>query len=99
MIGRETTIYWLANDAFYVYTDEGLQAMTDAERESLIDSFYEQMIAATEPSVQLEHWREMLYHIKLRSPEQVYRMEVERRISAKWAPLFTYDLDGGRVPA
>jgi len=89
----ETTIYWLANDTFYVYTDEGLQAMiSDSDRESLIDAAYEQMVAAADEPTQRKHWADMIYHVRLRSPEQIFKMEAERRISAKFAPLMTYSM-------
>jgi hypothetical protein len=66
--------------------------MTDADRESLIDAAYDQMIAASDESIQRQHWRDMLYHIRLRSPEQILKMETERRISAKYASLVTYQM-------
>ena len=66
--------------------------MTDSDRESLIDAAYDQMIAASDESLQRQHWRDMLYHIRLRSPEQILKMETERRISAKYAPLVTYQM-------
>jgi hypothetical protein len=65
--------------------------MTDEDRESLIDASYEQMIAATDEATQRKHLKDMCYHVKLRSPEQVFKMEVERRISTRYARLFTYD--------
>ena len=90
---RETTIYWLANDTFYVYTDEGLQAMiSDSDRESLIDAAYEQMVAAADEATQRKHWADMIYHVRLRSAEQVFKMEAERRISSQYAPLVTYQM-------
>lgn len=66
--------------------------MTDSDRESLIDASYEQLIAATSESAKRQHWRDMCYHVKLRSPEQIMKMETERHISAKFAPLFTYQI-------
>jgi hypothetical protein len=66
--------------------------MTDSDRESLIDSFYEQMIAATTVGEQHQHFKDMCYHVRLRSPEQIMRMEVERRITSKYAPLFEYTI-------
>ncbi|MHB8272786.1 hypothetical protein [Bradyrhizobium sp.] len=66
--------------------------MTDSDRESLIDAAYDQMIAASDESIQRQHWRDMLYHIRLRSPEQILKMETERRIGEKFARLFTYDM-------
>lgn len=65
--------------------------MTDAERESLIDASYDQMIAASTETDQRRHFKDMCYHVKLRSPEQVFKMEVERRIATKYAPLFTFE--------
>jgi hypothetical protein len=64
--------------------------MTDSDRESLIDAAYDQMIASTAVTAQMQHFRDMCYHVRLRSPEQVLKMETERRISAAYAPLVTY---------
>jgi hypothetical protein len=66
--------------------------MTDADRESLIDASYEQLIAATSESAKRQHWRDLCYHVRLRSPEQIFKMETERHISAKYAPLVTYNM-------
>lgn len=65
--------------------------MNDEDRESLIDAAYDQMTQATSKSAQDQHWRDMCYHVRLRSPEQVLKMETERRIGEKFAPLFTFD--------
>jgi len=65
--------------------------MTDSDRESLIDAAYDQFVNATSEHGRAQHWRDMCYHVRLRSPEQVLKMETERRISAKFSPLFTYD--------
>jgi hypothetical protein len=64
--------------------------MTDAERESHIDRAYELMCLATTEAEQRSYFVDMCYHVKLRSPEQVLKMEAERRISAQYAPLLTY---------
>jgi hypothetical protein len=64
--------------------------ITDSERESLIDAAYEQMIATADEAVQRRHFSDMCWHIRLRSPEQILKMESERRISAKYAPLICY---------
>jgi hypothetical protein len=66
--------------------------MTDSDRESLIDAAYEQMTASSDEAIQRQHWRDMIYHVRLRSAEQVLKMETERRISAKYAPLVTYQM-------
>jgi hypothetical protein len=68
--------------------------MTDSDRESLIDAAYEQMIATADEDVQRRHFSDMCWHIRLRSPEQILKMETERRIGAAFAPLFTYSLGG-----
>ena len=65
--------------------------MTDSDRESLIDAAYEQFVSANSETSRMQHWRDLCYHVRLRSPEQVLKMEAERRISASFAPLFTYD--------
>jgi hypothetical protein len=64
--------------------------MTDSERESHIDRAYEMMCLATTPELQRSYFADMCYHVKLRSPEQVLKMEAERRISAQYAPLVCY---------
>jgi hypothetical protein len=66
--------------------------MTDSERESLIDASYEQMVNATSEAEQRRHWLDMIYHVRLRSPEQILKMEAERRISAKYASLVCYQM-------
>ena len=66
--------------------------ITDDERESLINASYEQLIAATTEDDKRTHWRDMCYHVKLRSPEQIFKMETERHISAKYAPLMTFEM-------
>jgi hypothetical protein len=66
--------------------------ISDSERESLIDAAFDQMTAASDEAVQRQHWRDMIYHVRLRSAEQVLKMETERRISAKYAPLVTYQM-------
>lgn len=65
--------------------------MTDDDRESLIDAALDQMLAANSETARTQHWRDMCYHVRLRSPEQVLKMETERRIGAKYAPLFCYE--------
>jgi len=67
-------------------------SMTDSDRESLIDAAYEQMIAAADEAAQRKHWADMIYHVRLRSPEQIFKMEAERRISSQYAPLMTYQM-------
>jgi hypothetical protein len=66
--------------------------MTDADRESLIDASYDQMIAAAIESEQRRHFSDMCWHIRLRSPEQIFKMEVERRIATKYSALITYEM-------
>jgi hypothetical protein len=66
--------------------------MTDQDRESLIDAAYEQMVAAADEPTQRKHWADMIYHVRLRSPEQIFKMEAERRISAAYAPLVCYQM-------
>jgi hypothetical protein len=66
--------------------------MTDEERESLIEAALEQLIAATTEAAKRAHWADLVYHVKLRSPEQIFKMETERRISAQFAPLMTYSM-------
>jgi hypothetical protein len=66
--------------------------MTDSDRESLIDAAMEQLVAATTEAERRKHWVDLVYHVKLRSPEQIFKMETERRISAKYAPLVTYQM-------
>ena len=66
--------------------------MTDSDRESLIDAAYEQMVAASDETAQRKHWADMIYHVRLRSAEQIFKMEAERRISAKYAPLVCYQM-------
>ncbi len=65
--------------------------MTDSDREFLISAAFDQMVKADSEAERMQHWRDMIYHIRLRSPEQVLKMETERRISAAYAPLFTYE--------
>jgi hypothetical protein len=69
--------------------------ITDEQRESLIDAAFDQFVNADTERARADHWRDMCYHVRLRSPEQVLRMETERRIGRKFAPLFTFD-GGGR---
>jgi hypothetical protein len=38
------------------------------------------------------HWTDLVYHVKLRSPEQIFKLETERRISTQFAPLMTYSM-------
>jgi hypothetical protein len=66
--------------------------MTDSDRESLIDAALEQLIAATTEAAKRAHWADLVYHVKLRSAEQIFKMETERRISAQFAPLMTYSM-------
>jgi hypothetical protein len=66
--------------------------MTDSDRESLIDAAFDQIVKADSETERMHHWRDMIYHIRLRSPEQVLKMETERRISAQFAPLMTYSM-------
>jgi hypothetical protein len=66
--------------------------MTDEDRESLIDASYDQMINAVTEADQRKHFKDMCYHVKLRSPEQIFKMEVERRIATRYAPLVTYEM-------
>jgi hypothetical protein len=66
--------------------------MTDSDRESLIEAALEQLIAATTETDRRRHWADLVYHVKLRSPEQIFKMETERRISAQFAPLMTYSM-------
>jgi len=66
--------------------------MTDQDRESLIDAAYEQLIAATTEAEQRKHWADMIYHVRLHSAEQIFKMEAERRISSQYAPLVTYQM-------
>jgi hypothetical protein len=66
--------------------------MTDSDRESLIDAAYEQMVAAADETTQRKHWADMIYHVRLRSAEQIFKMEAERRISSQYAPLVTYQM-------
>jgi hypothetical protein len=64
--------------------------MTDSEREQRITQAYELMCNATTECLQRSYFADMCYHVKLRSPEQVLKMEAERRISAQYAPLVCY---------
>lgn len=73
---------------------EARPMITDSERESLIDAAFDQMSAVSDPLMQAKHFADMCYHIRLRSPEQIYKMESERRIGEKFAPVFTYTFDG-----
>ena len=66
--------------------------MTDSDRESLIEAALEQLIDATTETDRRRHWTDLVYHVKLRSPEQIFKMETERRISAQFAPLMTYSM-------
>jgi hypothetical protein len=66
--------------------------ITDDERESLISAAYDQMVASASQAEQRKHFADMCWHIRLRSPEQVFKMEAERRISAQYAPLITYQM-------
>jgi hypothetical protein len=66
--------------------------MTDSDRESLIDAAFEQMTNAVEERMSRHYFGEMCYHVRLRSPEQMLKIETERRISAKYAPLVTYQM-------
>jgi hypothetical protein len=66
--------------------------MTDSDRESLIDASYDQMISVADPVQQRKHFSDMCWHIRLRSPEQILKMETGRRIGAKYAPLMTYQM-------
>jgi hypothetical protein len=66
--------------------------MTDSDRESLIDAALEQLIAATTEADRRRHWADLVYHVKLRSPEQIFKMEAERRLTAQYAPLMTYSM-------
>jgi hypothetical protein len=75
------------------YTMDGWRKdMTDSDRESLIEAALEQLIAATTEAAKRAHWADLVYHVKLRSPEQIFKMETERRISAQFAPLMTYSM-------
>jgi hypothetical protein len=66
--------------------------MTDSDRESLIEAALEQLIDAKTEAAKRAHWADLVYHVKLRSPEQIFKMESERKISAAYAPLFTYTI-------
>ena len=66
--------------------------MTDSDRESLIEAALEQLIDAKTEAAKRAHWTDLVYHVKLRSPEQIFKMETERRISAQFAPLFSYQM-------
>jgi hypothetical protein len=66
--------------------------MTDSDRESLIDAALEQLIAATTEAAKRAHWADLVYHVKLRSLEQIFKMEAERRLTAQYAPLMTYSM-------
>jgi hypothetical protein len=66
--------------------------MTDSDRESLIEAALEQLIDAKTETAKRAHWADLVYHVKLRSPEQIFKMESERKISAAYAPLFTYTI-------
>jgi hypothetical protein len=65
--------------------------MTDSDRESLIDAALEQLIDAKTEAAKRAHWADLVYHVKLRSPEQIFKMEAERRLASRMAPLFTYE--------
>lgn len=69
--------------------------ITDDERESLITAAYDQFVAAGSEAERVTHWRDMVYHVRHRSADQVLRMETERRIGEKFAPLFGYDFQPG----
>lgn len=71
--------------------EEIYTAMSDAAREELIDTAYREMIRALTTEDSNKHWAEMCFHIRLRSPEQIFHMEMERRLSKRMAPLFTYE--------
>ena len=66
--------------------------MTDSEREQRITQAYELMCNATTERLQRIYFDDMCYHVRLRSPEQILKMEAERRISAQYAPLVTYSM-------
>lgn len=70
---------------------EKIVMITDEERESLITAAYDQFVAAGSEAERVTHWRDMVYHVRHRSADQVLRMETERRIGEKFAPLFGYD--------
>lgn len=74
---------------------EKVVMITDEERESLITAAYDQFVAAASEVERVTHWRDMIYHVRLRSPEQVLKMETERRIGERFAPLFGYDFQPG----
>lgn len=67
--------------------------MTDDERETLITDAYDQLVVAPTVEERRKHWIDLVYHVHLRSPEQIMKLESERRISEKYAKLFTYDMN------
>jgi hypothetical protein len=69
--------------------------MTDSDRESLIEAALEQLIAATTETDRRRHWADLVYHVKLRSPEQIFKMEAERLIGQRYAPLMVYQIGEG----
>ncbi|MDP9090169.1 MAG: hypothetical protein M3O26_15665 [Pseudomonadota bacterium] len=65
--------------------DTSRQAARDEQLEREIDAAYERMLAASAETESREHFLEMARLIYRRSPQQVQKMEVERRLEIKRA--------------
>jgi hypothetical protein len=70
----------------------GCYARTDSSLESEIDAAYERMMHSDTDALSRLHFNAMVCLIRQRSAEQIAKMEFERRIGAKYAPLVTYQI-------
>lgn len=57
--------------------------VSDVERERSIDAAFSRMVRSIQAADQIKHWNEMVELVRQRSPEQIRRMERERRLGRR----------------
>lgn len=57
--------------------------LSDVELERQIDGAFSRMVRAVQVPDQIKHWDEMIQLVRQRSPDQIKRMERERRLGRR----------------